>query len=183
MESNAKDVARHLLQQTMRYDNAVKAAQIRMGVQIIQDARTITPVASGTLANSAFVRVRTLKAGAFVSIGFALRYAAAVHKGEYQRTSKKGRVTKVHIRPHTGQTRFLAKALAHNKANYIEKLAMLTKAYVASGVDPSMVQNPFPYHPPKNVKRFGPVTLAEHQKKEASRARRAANRAARKGRK
>ncbi len=164
-----------ILAQGEAYVQALQAAQIKMGVNIISKARSLAPKAKGTLQGAAYVRSlkQPSKSGSLVTIGFRAQHAGAIHKGEAERVGKKsGKTTKVKFHLKNGRTHFLAAVVREMRGKYAAIMAMLVKAFVASRVTPAMVPNPFPYKAPKRAPRtFGPITHAQHLKREARRAR------------
>ena len=147
-------VQKNLAMQTQRYVEACKAAQLKMGTLIVERANRYVPVKSGTLKKSAYVRVRfSTKKGVFTNVGYTARHAAAIHKGVADRKTRAGKQYRVKLTPHSGSTRFLARAVKDFKAGYAEKMAMITKAYAASGVTMAQVANPYPYVP--RVSKWG----------------------------
>jgi hypothetical protein len=158
-------VAAKLKAEAERYDNAVRAAQLLMGIALIKSANGRVPVRTGALRASAYVRVRSSnKQGIFTNIGYQARHAAAQHGNTRYR----------HV---VGTAKFLAKSVAARRPSYVTAMATLTKYAYANRMTPSMVSNPFTYKPPKRKPRsFGPITREQHEKRESRKAARAAAR-------
>jgi hypothetical protein len=160
-----------ILQAGEDYVEALKAAQIKMGIILISKARVLAPNVSGTLRNAGYVRPQRVptKAGSLVTIGFRAKHAATMNKGSAVR-KKSGKVV---YRYSNGGKEFLNKALRSMKGSYASLMATMIKSFVANKVKASAISNPFPYRPAKKgPRKIGPITHAEHLKREARKARR-----------
>ena len=158
-----KKVMRDLKKDERRYVNASKAALVMMGVQMMREAVAQTPSSTGALRRSGFVRVIGGKNGPYARLGFSAKHAGPIHKGEAERN---GQTVRFNLK--NGTDHFFRKAVQRRLASYARDIAALTKIAYGNKLTPKDISNPY-----QGTKVLGPITQAQHLKREASKAKRA----------
>jgi hypothetical protein len=129
---------KRLKAETKRWTEATAAAQLKMGIDLLTQARSLVPVQTGRLRDSAFARVVRGRRGVYVKAGFAARHAGAIHKGMAKRAAGL-----VRFRLRNGEPRFLAKALRAIRAGYAKRMKALARIYHANNITTSLISNPY----------------------------------------